>query len=364
MTDPETDCFDQVAACVFVVEPDTEGTPRYTIWNRTAELESGLSRDMVIGKTARDIYPPSLAEPEYQHHMAAILSGEPKIYEFNILDSGTATWWRRTLKPQRNLRGQVTGIIGTSIDISAEHEARRLHHNLSCLNNDAEQFVALAAHDLRTPMRNISILADMLRDDFEDHGDGKLQLIDLLDEVATKSGILLRDVLTHADQTNTAPDIVPFDFAPLCQIILDVLDPRAVHFVTWPDVTLYGDKTAIQIVLRNLLDNSMKHGSKDRLSIVIEARQSGPGTISIEVRDDGSGFKNIGQAFVENASLRGDTGYGLLSIRRLLTARGGTISVLDSSDKNGCAIGFTLPGKVMSTSIEPPKLARIARKTG
>jgi len=53
----------------------------------------------------------------------------------------------------------------------------------------------MAAHDLRTPMNNVKTMADMLRHDFQDMGDGKLELINMLERVAVKSTNLINDVL-------------------------------------------------------------------------------------------------------------------------------------------------------------------------
>ncbi|MDW3222242.1 MAG: ATP-binding protein [Paracoccaceae bacterium] len=364
MTDIQTECFDDIAASVFVLEPDQTGVPRYVIWNTTAELESGLNRDSVLGRTARDVYAGSVAEIEYQRHLVALRTGESVVYDINDTTSGASKRRCTTLKAQHDCDGSILRLIGTIKDTTAEHEARNLRTRLASLSGEAEQFVALAAHDLRTPMRNISILADMLREDFEDRGDGKLELIDLLEEVAEKSGGLLREILTHTQDINASAEVKWFDFEQLCQTLIDVLDPLSMHSIVAPKIWLFSDKTAMQIVLRNLFDNALKHGQKSNLSIIVDVQQSSFDTLSIQVQDNGQGFEGAGRALLDTGPFRADKGYGLLGIRRLLTARGGTIRSQDRSDRKGCTISFTLPGQIDANRSRDMDIPKRARKTG
>lgn len=364
VTITQTQVYDDIAASVFVLEPDQTGVPRYVVWNTAAELDSGLQRQNVIGKTALDVYAGAIAEKEYEHHVAAMRKGDTLVYEINDTHSGTSSWRRTTLKAQCCTTGSTIRLIGTSTNASAEHEARTLKNKLASLNGEAEQFVALAAHDLRTPMRNVSILAEMLREDFVDRGDGKLELIDLLEEVADKSGDLLREVLTHTQDTSAPSEVTWFDLGELCQTLIDVLDPLSLHSIVVPKIWLFSDKTAVQIVLRNLFDNAIKHGQKSNLSITVDVQQSTLDTLSIEVQDDGPGLEGAGRAFVESGPFRAEKGYGLLGVRRLLIARGGTIKAQDESGHDGCTISFTLPGQIDFDRIQPSAIPKLALKIG
>ncbi|MBW4707953.1 PAS domain-containing sensor histidine kinase [Roseobacter sp. YSTF-M11] len=352
MTDPFFACFDHVAAPVFVLEPDTANVPRYVGWNSFAETRSGLAREQVIGKTALEVYAGRMGQTAYDRHVHAIQTGQAATYEVELPIAGREIWVRTTLDTLCDTDGKVCRIVGTSIDISAEQEASKLKTSLVTAASEMEQFIAIAAHDLRTPMRNIQTLVEMLREDFEDHGDGKIDLIDLLDEVAIKSSRLISDVLTHAHDANVLPEQLPFDFGLMCQTVCDVLDPQALHEICWPDTVLQGDKTAFQIVLRNLLDNAIKHGGKPKLKIDISVHHAADSQISICVRDDGKGFANPGREFIDTGTFRPDSGYGLLGVRRLLTARGGAIEVEQNPHLIGGAVTFTLPGVIVAETDE------------
>ncbi|MGC3936658.1 ATP-binding protein [Roseobacter sp. EG26] len=359
MTDPSIECFDDVAAPVFVLEPDAQKLPRYTGWNTFAELKSGLAREQVIGKTAREVYAGRMGQTAFERHMLAIETGQSATYEIELPINDQQIWVRTTLNPQKNDAGEVCRIVGTSIDISPEQEASRLRASLATAASETEQFIAIAAHDLRTPMRNIKILIEMLREDFEDHGDGKVDLINLLEEVAIKSGGLISDVLTHAHEANVLPEQIPFDFGLLCQSIRDVLDPQGLHEVNWPNIVLQGDKTAFKIVLRNLLDNAIKHGGKPNMRIDISARQSSANMISVSVQDDGVGFDNPGMDLFNTGTFRPDSGYGLLGVRRLLTARGGHIAVEKTASGVSGAVTFSLPGIIAEAADDTGTVAQL-----
>ncbi|NRB02346.1 MAG: hypothetical protein HRU30_03695, partial [Rhodobacteraceae bacterium] len=64
---------------------------------------------------------------------------------------------------------------------------------------ELETFIAFAAHDLRSPIGQMQALVDLIADDFVDMGDGKLQLLEHLSEVAASSYQVLTDVMDYAE---------------------------------------------------------------------------------------------------------------------------------------------------------------------
>ncbi len=67
---------------------------------------------------------------------------------------------------------------------------------------EMEQYIAMAAHDLRTPMINVRLIAEFLKEGFKYLGDGKLQMIEDLAKISDKATSLISDVLAHAQATN------------------------------------------------------------------------------------------------------------------------------------------------------------------
>jgi len=339
------DSLDLIAAAVFALDVDEHGEPVFSAYNRYAEILTGFSADHVLGKTAKEVLPGRSGQIAYAHHIDLIKSGETRNYEIRFTRGTEPRLIRTTLQAVKDNRGHVIKLIGTSVDITHEEVEREVQATVTTITNEMEDFITMAAHDLRTPMRNVHNIADMLRDGFEDLGDGKLGLIDLLEDVALKATSLISDVLAHAQATKAKEEIVTFDFEELCSELCDILDPLGGHKIKSANGHIHGDKTAFQIVIRNLLDNAFKHGGRDQLRLSIELSDLDNAMIEVLVRDNGQGFENPGIAFLESGKLRADSGFGLFGIRRLVQSRGGQISAETPEIGRGSLIRFTLPGR-------------------
>ena len=222
---------------------------------------------------------------------------------------------------------------------------------LDTINNELETYVSLAAHDLRAPMRNVAQIADLLREDFQDLGDGKLDLINLLEDIGKKATRLIGDVLSHAEAVSRVEEISEFSFGDLVRDILALLDPTGSCVVVCSEATVRGDKTATQIILRNLVDNAMKYfespaSGPDAVPLQLDIRilASDDDYFYVSVADNGSGFSDPARLFLDSGELRCDSGYGLLGVRRLITARGGSLSVANREEGSGAEVSFSLPG--------------------
>jgi signal transduction histidine kinase len=336
--------LDHVATPVFVLDVDDEGIPRYSAFNECALHVSGFSLDNILSHTAREVYPGRGGIAAYERHLEVIGSGTKKQYEVSLPIAGEIRQIQTNLMPVKDETGNVIRLVGTSVDITDLRIGLESQAAVKTITNEMEDFITMAAHDLRTPMRNVQNLADMLREDFTDLGDGKLQLIDLLEDVALKATSLISDVLAHAQATKARQEFIAFEFGALCREITDIIDPLSKHNIKVSEGFIVGDKTAYQIILRNLLDNAIKHGGRDELEISILLSEGCEKMIEVVVSDNGKGFDNPGIAFLSGGKLRVDTGFGLLGIKRMIKSRGGDISAEVPDTGTGSQISFTLPG--------------------
>ncbi|MGV9170874.1 MAG: PAS domain-containing sensor histidine kinase, partial [Promethearchaeia archaeon] len=85
-----------------------------------------MSKEEVIGKSTFDLYPESQAKAYRQKELEVMESGEPKrnITEPWITDED-AGWISTSLTPLRDDRGEITGVVGISIDITARKRAEK-----------------------------------------------------------------------------------------------------------------------------------------------------------------------------------------------------------------------------------------------
>lgn len=352
--------LDYVATFVFALDVRSDGMPVYATMNANARSYADFSLDDVLGKTAAELYPGPGGEMALEKHLNVIATRQPDIYEVELPLKGSLRSIRTTLIPVFDDDGEVTSLIGTSTDITFEKQGMVAQETVQTITSEVEDFVSMAAHDLRTPMRNVQHIADMLRDEISADDSTKLELIDLLEDVALKATGLISDVLSHAQATRVKGEVKSFDFKELTTEVYTVLDPLGNHQIKCDDAIIYGNKIAFQIVLNNLLDNAFKHGGKDALSLSISIRAVRLGQVEVTVEDDGRGFENPGIAFLSTGKMRVESGFGLLGIRRLIRSRGGDIFAEVPEGGVGSKIRFTLPGQLKTQEECNPQERKLA----
>lgn len=105
-----------------------------------------MSREELEGRSLFDLYPRLEAEAYWKDDMQVIASGRPKR---NILESmdykGKRVWARTDKIPYRDAQGNIIGIIGFSIDVTArkemEDELRAAYAEERLLRQENEQLV-------------------------------------------------------------------------------------------------------------------------------------------------------------------------------------------------------------------------------
>ena len=351
MRSAERQLLDCIETPIFVLERTADGTVRYVGFNSTACRILGVTSDQIIGKTAKEVYGGRLGELLYERHCQVAASGKAWTYEYDIRIGEGFRRIRTTLRPWHAPGGRFR-LVGTSEDITVEHGVRQVQAASGAISEDIERFISLAAHDLRAPMRKVQSLVSMLREDIEDPSDDIIETMDMLDSVADGARILIGDLVSYAQATGITEKTGEFDLAPLCREILAMLDPMKRHTAQITDASLYGDRIATQIVIRNLMDNAFKNNEDKSVTLAISA-QSGPeGSYEISVTDDGTGFDDPGLLFLDGGTLRVDSGYGLFGVRRLISTRGGSISAGTAASGQGACIRFTLPGRLINAERE------------
>lgn len=113
---------------------------------------------------------------------------------------------------------------------------------------------------------------------------------------------------------------------------------------------LLTDETALEVVLRNLLDNAVKY-SGDDIYVVLHAHRE-EDEVHIHVRDRGIGipmqhmkriFDRFYRAPVESVKSRRGTGLGLYVASQLVRNLGGTLEASSAGPGRGTTLAFALP---------------------
>lgn len=107
---------------------------------------------------------------------------------------------------------------------------------------------------------------------------------------------------------------------------------------------VHGDTSALQLILRNLVENSLRHGEKQLVHIDVQATRGRHG-VEIRYRDDGRGFNGdvdrLGRLFQRGGESRG-TGVGLYLVRVLMDRMGGSVEFAHA-EGGGFAVTLMFP---------------------
>ena len=201
-----------------------------------------------------------------------------------------------------------------------------------------QAFFAAVTHELRTPLTSIRLQAEAIAE-----GDQRVELarrlledssrlesqIDKTLELARIEGggpLAEQSVPLHGWLNRTLASIAAAHGGRLeLRVGLDELLPP-----------ILADAAAVQMILRNLVENSVRHAQLERVQVSVGARARGEQVV-IEYRDDGAGCAvqgpQLGRLFGRGAG-SGGSGVGLYLVRALMQRMGGRAE-FHSSPGNG-----------------------------
>lgn len=353
---PDFTTFNAIVSPVFVLTEGPHGDVVYAFMNTAGCRRLACTPHYVVGKSAAQIFNGRTADLAHARQREAWATGCAMEYELPFVDGDEDLCFLTNLTPQRDADGRLTHIVGMSQDVTQQKRLEQARAMNDAMANELEDFVRFAAHDLRSPIANVKMLADMLRDGFVDRGDGKTEIIQMIEDVSDRALDLVSDVLTQAMAVRTETAPAQFSFRTMCDNIMATLDPAHHHTIAVSDVEAVADMTAVQIIVRNLIDNALKHAGLDHIAMEVEVVDGGDGRLCIAVTDNGKGFGDAALAFFQDETASSaQSGFGLLGVRRLVRARGGTISVGAARGHGGARINVELPGHVVAVDADMRK---------
>jgi two-component system, OmpR family, sensor histidine kinase VicK len=222
------------------------------------------------------------------------------------------------------------------------------------------EFINIAAHELRTPIQPILGLSQIMRstkvniDEYD-------EFLDAIINNAKRLQRLANDIL---DATQIESHLLKLDKKPfnLSEIISDTVQGYK-HQIEKDDddnnnlkliyeankggtITLEGDKNKISQVISNLLSNAIKFTEEG--TILVKAEKNKDEEVIVSVKDTGTGidpeiFPRLFSMFVSKSYE--DTGLGLFISKSIVEAHGGRIWAENNSDGKGASFSFTVPIK-------------------
>jgi PAS domain S-box-containing protein len=256
----------------------------------------------------------------------------------------------------------------------AEAALARKSTELAALNEQKNEFLGMAAHDLRNPLAVIMARSEFVLDgDLGPINPEQQKFIEAIKHSSEFMLKLINDLLDVAriEAGKVNLELEPTDLAELLrqnialnQVLAGKKDIRLELEVAADLPTMELDAAKIEQVLNNLVSNAVKFSSPGSTVKIRAARSNG--TVSISVADHGPGipseeigrlFTAFGRTSVRNTTGEKDTGLGLLIVKRILEAHHGGIRV-ESEPGKGATFVVTLPGTKPRKRPEEPSTVR------
>ncbi|MCP4547738.1 MAG: response regulator [bacterium] len=358
----------------------------FTYVSPASRKQLGLSPESLLGESFTDQVK---AEDRslVARSMQGVISGDRAhcTFEYRALDAdGGEIWHTCTASPVRNETGDITHIVGSSLDISsikdgerklieakreleemneyleeAIQHANRLALEATTADTAKSGFLANMSHEIRTPMNGILGMTALLSETVLN-----MEQRDYVQTISSSGDSLLtiiNDILDFSkiEAGKMELENIDFDLYTLGDEVQDILnskiEEKALEFnILLPPTVptaLKGDPVRIRQILINLANNAIKFTSKGGVSVRIMPVEDQGDSIKLrfEVTDTGIGipphrvnrlFQSFSQMDTSTTREYGGTGLGLVISKKLAKMMGGEIGV-ESEVSVGSTFWFT-----------------------
>lgn len=239
-----------------------------------------------------------------------------------------------------------------------EQKVKERTAELEKTNYELLQFTSVASHDLKEPLRKISIFSKLLREKITSELPPELQkYLDNIISSSTRMAELIDDLLVFSRVSQSNPKFIKVDLNQLMQQIvqdfeISIIEKKAtINYSTLPVID--GIPSQLGQVFQNLISNSLKFTHPHRkpvIQIVCELAGSEEfKQCKISYSDNGIGFKNhyaekifeIFQRLHSKDEYEG-TGVGLAIVKKIITLHKGTIKAY-GRENEGSTFEICLP---------------------
>ncbi|MFG2374898.1 sensor histidine kinase [Streptomyces sp. NPDC048504] len=181
-----------------------------------------------------------------------------------------------------------------------------------------EQFLAEAAHELRTPLATLRLVVER-----NGSSDETLRLVDRLSRLVT--GLLARARLESGAQR---VELVPLRLDQLVETTVEELPDHESVTVTAEPVVVRGDPDLLTQAVRNLVENAQRHGGPAGSPVEVTVA---PGLVTVRDHGDGVPLADRERVFARGVTRTGPgTGAGLAIVRWVAGLHHGTARLADA----------------------------------
>ena len=332
---------------IFMLDPDGY----ITSWNSGAQRSKGYAADEIIGQHFRVFYPPEAQASRHPEHEleAALRDGHYEEEGWRVRRDGQRFWATVLITPVYNDEGTHIGFTKVTRDSTQrrrleqekEHALQALaaaNAQLGQLNGQLRraaeaqaQFLAVTAHELRTPIGVLGGSAETLSRHLDElTAEERTELVDAMASSTSRLRRLVADLLTASRLEASSlemrlENVQVGDVVTGAVAVVRRAHPDAEIVAEVPaGLAVTADHDRLAQAVENLLSNALRHGSSP---VHVTARSIEPSAVEIRVRDSGPGVPEAVRSRLfgrfATGSTSGGTGLGLFIVRELARAQGG-----------------------------------------
>lgn len=236
-------------------------------------------------------------------------------------------------------------------------DLQKAYERLTEQDKIKDEFINVAAHELRTPVLPIILSAEALAEDIDTHNGN----VDIILRNAKRIGKLTNDILDvsrissnifrlQKDKTNIRNLIEESIQDILFKIAENKKSNLKIAFESKlpkekEEITV--DKGRLSQVLSNLLDNAVNFTDQGTITVTLEQSKDNPSFFEIRVADTGAGIDpSLRPRLFEKFATKSPkgTGLGLYLCKAIVEAHGGKIwAENNTAEGKGSIFAFTLP---------------------
>lgn len=355
--------MNSVQGVLFEINPKGE----FVYLNKAWEELMGLSIKDSIDKKISDLIILE-EEKEFITLKSFFDQGSTELYRIfrYVTPKKEERWIKMNLKLSKSIKGEISGAIGTMIDITSLKKAQLA---LNKANEAKDEFLSVMSHEIRTPLNAVIGLSNVLL--MEQFLPSQFENLKALKYSGEHLLLLINDVLDFNKIESNTVEFEDYRF-DLNEFLRNIkyhfkliakekgLDFRIEKEIKVPNV-LIGDKLKLSQIIKNLLSNAFKFTEKGSVILYVEYLGSSTNkhSISFKISDTGIGipldkheyiFKKFTQAQKDTTRLYGGTGLGLAISKKLLNLQGSDLQLVSEPNK-GSTFWFNLDFKIVNSTI-------------
>lgn len=231
-----------------------------------------------------------------------------------------------------------------SIKAKLEESNLQLKENKQSLviaNSDLEQFVYIASHDLKEPLRSTRIACQFLKEDYESGNFQELEKnLQYIVDSSSRMSYLIEALLEHATIGKRSLSLERLPISNLIESVLGGLDALRKESslkmrCELKCETILCERALFELVLQNLLQNAMKFRKKDQpADITVTSSYESSAIVRIEITDKGIGIPKEKQQEIckpfsrlHSSDEYSGSGIGLATVEKILNLHGGSLEL-------------------------------------